>query len=58
MLAVGFIPRSGTLIKAVALATDDVGRVEIRDSGVPIRTGVPVESSQRDEARGGEVSVG
>jgi hypothetical protein len=54
MLAVGFIPRLDSQINAVASATVHVGRVEIREAGVPIRAGVLVESSRRDEVRGGE----
>jgi hypothetical protein len=53
MLAVGFIPRLNAQIKPVASATDDVRRVEIRQSGVPVRAGVPLESSRRDEFRVG-----
>jgi hypothetical protein len=54
MLGVGFIPRLDAQMNAVASATVHVGRVEIQKSGVPIRAGVPVESSRRDEIRGGE----
>jgi hypothetical protein len=58
MLAVGFIPRLGAQKKAVALATVHAERIEIRDSGVPMRAGIPVESARRDEFRGGDISVG
>jgi hypothetical protein len=45
-------------MKAVALATVHAERIEIRESGVPMRAGIPVESSRRDEFRGGDISVG